>query len=168
MKKHMGSILWVLCFVLIGCSSTQPIKKVSESTSEFDGAVFTGQTIEHDSDSLNFEKYRVFSQGATGFVPQSAVRSNAESRADKFCKDQGKQSKILQERRSVGAQIFGNFPRSELIFVCVDQKPTATGNVGLPSSSKNNQLRELKIMLDDGLITSKDYQSEKTKILNQK
>lgn len=168
MKRHMDASLWALCFVLVGCSSTQPIKKVSGSTSEFDGAFFTGQTIELDSDTTNSEQYRVFSQGATGFVPQSAVRSNAESRADKFCKDQGRQSKILQERRSVGAQILGNFPRSELIFVCIDQNSAASGSVSLPSSSKSNQLRELKIMLGDGLITNKEYQSEKTMILNKK
>lgn len=107
--------------ILAACSTAKPIQKVSDSKSEFDGAVYSGDTIVIDTDNTGAEQYRVFSQGSTGFVPQSSVRANAETRANKFCSDQGKQLKILQERRSASLQILGNFPRSELIFVCIDQ-----------------------------------------------
>ena len=107
--------------LLVACSTTKPIQKVSESKSEFDSAAYTGDTIILDTDNSGAEQYRVFSQGSTGFVPQSAVRANAETRANKFCLDKGMQLKILQERRSAFLQLLGNFPRSELIFVCVDQ-----------------------------------------------
>ena len=154
--------------VLAGCSSAMPIQKVSESQSPFDDAVYKGDTIVVDSDSSGLEQYRVFSQGSTGFVPQSAVRSNAESRAEKFCKDQGKQLKILQERRSPSLQILGNFPRSELIFVCKDKsQESRTETPNMSQGSNYSKLSELKKMKDEGLITAKEYDIQKSKILNK-
>lgn len=161
----------VLLFVvgaLAGCSSTMPIQKVSDSQSQFDDAVYKGDTIVVDSDSSGLEQYRVFSQGSTGFVPQSAVRSNAETRAEKFCKDQGKQLKILQERRSPSLQILGNFPRSEIIFVCTDKSPqNRTQAPNMTQESNYSKLSELKKMKDEGLITAKEYDIQKSKILNK-
>jgi putative hemolysin len=106
--------------MLVACSTAKPIVKASESTSEFDNAVYSGETTVFATDSTGATQYRVFSQGSTGFVSQASVRGNAESRATKFCADQGKRLKLLQERRSSPVQILGNFPRSELIFICID------------------------------------------------
>lgn len=156
-------------FLIAGCSSTQPVKKVSESTSEFEGSVYSGETYVLDKDETGAERYRVFSQGSTGFVPQSAVRSNAESRAAKFCKDQGGALKILEERRSAPLQILGNFPRSELIFICVepiqDSNADAKKNTDPHTVNKYDQLKELKKLKEEGLITGKDYETQKAKIL---
>lgn len=169
MRNYIGGILCVLSFFLIGCSSTQPIKKVSESSSEFDSALFSGETSQLSTDDTGAEKYRVFSQGATAFVPQSAVRANAEVRATKFCTDQGMLPKLLEERRSPQLLIFGGFPRSELIFVCVSppQRIERTKNEQ-PSNAfpgKYERLKELKKLKDEGLITTEEYEFQKARVL---
>lgn len=152
---------------LAACSASKPIQKVSDSKSEFDGAVYSGDVFVLDTDDSGAEQYRVFSQGSTGFVPQSAVRANAESRANKFCSEQGKQLKLLQERRSASLQILGNFPRSELIFVCVNTTGATKPSSKDGDKSKYEQLKDLKKALDEGLISNKDYQSQKAKILDK-
>ena len=165
-KARFSSVLAIV--LLAGCSTAMPIQKVSESKSPFDDAVYSGEIITLDTDKSSSEQYRVFSQGSTGFVPQSAVRSNAEARAEKFCKDQDKKIKILQERRSAPLQILGNFPRSELIFICVDKSQPIQSEVSLNQQASNySKLVELKRMKDEGLITSKEYDAQKSKILNK-
>lgn len=165
--ENNRAICLLMVVFLAGCSTTKPVQKVSESNSEFDSAVYTGDTYVLDTDNSGAEQYRVFSQGSTGFVPQSAVRANAESRATKFCHDQGKKVKVLQERRSPSLQILGNFPRSELIFVCVDSGSNLGNNSKAPDQKKYDQLKELKTAFDDGLISKKEYQSQKSKILDR-
>jgi hypothetical protein len=78
-KRSMFTFMGVI--LLTGCSATPPIQKVTDSKSQYDDAVYKGETIEIEEDNSGAERYRVFSQGATGFVPQSAVRSNAEDQA---------------------------------------------------------------------------------------
>ncbi len=156
-------------FFVVGCSSMQPVKKVSESSSEFEGALYSGETDVVDKDEIGAEKYRVFSQGASSFVPQSAVRSNAESRATKFCREQGRALKVLEERRSVPPHILGNFPRSELIFICIEPLQDSSADTKQATDrgkgTKYNQLKELKKLKEDDLITEKDYENQKAKIL---
>jgi hypothetical protein len=106
--------------LLAGCSVTPPIQKATEGPSEFDTAVYQGETINIEEDKSGAEQYRVYAQGATGFVPQSAVRSNVEAQANKFCAQKNMNTKIIQERKSVPPHILGNWPRSELVFVCVE------------------------------------------------
>ncbi len=161
--RYINPLLLCLILTLIGCSSTQPVKKVSESSSEFDGSL-TGDTVVLGTDDTGATQYRVFSKGASGFVPQSKVRENAEERASKFCKQEGKKSKILQETRSPYLQILGNFPRSEIIFICIDddKKEQQSNKEALYS-----RLKELKKMQDEGLINKAEYESQKAKLLNE-
>ena len=150
--------------LLAGCSATPPVQKVADSQSQFDDAVYKGETVEIEEDNSGAERYRVFSQGATGFVPQSAVRSNAEDRAIKFCERQDKKAKILQERKSTFVPLPGNFPRSELVFVCAD--------VPLRNPSFDDvqyiKLKNLKKLLDEGVLTKQEFESQKAKVLGEK
>jgi hypothetical protein len=153
----------IVSAVLAGCAVTPPIAKVSQSQSQFDNAVFKGETIELAEGDMGLERYRVFSQGATGFVPLSAVRWDVEDQANRFCGQQDKKAKILQERRSVPPHILGNFPRSEIVFVCLDLPARIVGE-----DVRYSKLRELKKMLDDGVVTQVEFDSEKAKILAEK
>lgn len=148
---------------LYGCSSTPPIQKVSASSSEFDGAVFTGELIELDSDSTGAEKYRAYTRGATGFVSQDALCEYLGGQAERFCSQKDKRPKSLQERRAVPPFILGNFPRCELVFVCLD-KPTNKAF----EDTRYQRLGELKKLLDGGVITASEFESEKAKILGEK
>lgn len=148
---------------LYGCSSTPPIQKVSASTSEFDGAVFTGELIELDTDSTGAEKYRAYTRGATGFVSQDALCEYLGGQADRFCSQKDKRPKSLQERRAVPPFILGNFPRCELVFVCIEKPTTSTSE-----DTRYQRLGELKKLLDGGVITTSEFESEKAKILSEK
>lgn len=148
---------------LYGCSSTPPIQKVSASTSEFDGAVFSGELIELDVDSTGAEKYRAYTRGATGFVSQGALCEYLGGQAEKFCSQQDKKPKHLQERRAVPPYILGNFPRCELVFVCLEKSANK-----VPGDSRYQRLGELKKLLDGGVITTSEFDSEKAKILGEK
>ena len=106
---------------LVGCSTIpQPIQKVNGGMSHFQGAMYPGETMKISEDLTGAEQYRVFSQGESGFVSQLTVRSGAKDQAIEFCDQKAKKTKILQERRSAAPHILGNFPRSELTFICVD------------------------------------------------
>lgn len=163
---HKTNLL--LCIVitmsaLYGCSSTPPIQKVSTSTSEFDNAVFTGEIIELDTDKTGAEKYRAYTRGATGFVSQDSLCEYVAGQAERHCSQQDKKPKHLQERRAVPPYILGNFPRCELVFVCLDRPSNKA-----PADTRYQRLSDLKKLLDGGVITSAEFDSEKAKILNEK
>ena len=148
---------------LYGCSSTPPIQKVSASTSEFDGAVFTGELIELDTDATGTEKYRAYTRGATGFVSQDALCEYLGGQATRFCSQKDKKPKHLQERRAVPPYILGNFPRCELVFVCLDTPVNRTAE-----DTRYQRLAELKKLLDGGVITAGEFEVEKAKVLGEK
>lgn len=148
---------------LYGCSSTPPIQRVNTSTSEFDSSVFSGEIIELDTDKSGAEKYRAYTKGATGFVSQGALCEYLGGLAERFCSQQDKKPKHLQERRAVPPYILGNFPRCELVFVCLD-KPANKA----VEDTRYQRLGELKKLLDGGAITSNEFENEKAKILGEK
>lgn len=153
----------LMATVFYGCSSTPPIQKVSTSTSEFDSSVFTGETIELDTDKTGAEKYRAYTKGATGFVSQDSLCEYVGGQAERYCSQQDKKPKHLQERRAVPPYILGNFPRCELVFVCLDRPSNKA-----QGDTRYQRLSDLKKLLDGGVITSAEFESEKAKILNEK
>jgi hypothetical protein len=108
--------------LLTGCEASPPIELASESKSHFESAVYKGQTAAIDKGTPGNPQYRVFSEGATGFVSISSVRKDAETRADAFCGRKGKIMNSLAETVATPPYILGNFPRIEIIFECI-QKP---------------------------------------------
>jgi uncharacterized protein YceK len=160
---HKITISLVAAFILTGCSSTTPIQRADQSESGF-GSVYNGYTSVLREDIPDSEAYRVFNKGASGFVPLSAVRENAEKRAKDFCGRKSQVVDLVRETTSVGPHILGNFPRIEIVFACIDSK-NEFGNEH--ASGSYSKLRELKSLLDDGLITQQEYDKGKTRILSQ-
>jgi len=112
------------------------------------------------------EAYRIFHQGATGFVSVQSVRISAENRATSFCNSKRLRYELLRERVSVGAHIAGNFPRTELIFACVpEESDKSLPDSKAHSTGRYEELRELKSLLDEGVITQDEYEREKGEIL---
>ena len=149
---------------LQGCSSAPPVQKASDVKSYFDGAVYPGEIYKLAEDNSGAEQYRVFSHGSTGFVSLASVQSNAEGRAKDFCEKEQKTIKILQQQTSTPPHVLGNFPRVELIFICMDKKaPIAQDN-----PNPYQKLAQLKALLDSGAITKSEYAVQKDKILNSK
>jgi hypothetical protein len=111
------------------------------------------------------EEFRVFEEGATGFVSMGSVRDSAEQRATDFCSRKGKAMESFRETTATPPYILGNFPRVEIIFGCLDKPAelTSTGN----EDPKYRKLIELKKLLDSGVLTQQEFDQEKSKILNQ-
>ena len=146
------------------CSVTSPIQSATASKSAFDGAVYKGQTVTVNAGTPGNPTFRVFQQGATGFVSIQSVREDAEQRATAFCERKGKVMESLTETTATPPYILGNFPRIEIVFDCIDK-------AGLPppalSDDKYAKLAKLKRLLDSGAITQDEFNQEKAKILAQ-
>jgi Short C-terminal domain len=145
--------------VLNGCSTSSPIQKYGESKSHFDGKpTMVGKA------PPGAELYRVYQQGATGFVSIQDVRQTAEKRAIEFCERQGKTMRVVSEQLSNPPYILGNFPRIEIVFACVD-KPKTEQSPNF-EDVQYERLTNLKKLLDEGVITKEEFEREKAKILN--
>ena len=160
----MNKIFFVLAATFLSsCASVPPVQLVTTSKSPFDTAVFKGQKLVLDQPIKNStESYRIFRQAATGFVPLSAVRTNAEQAATSFCERKEARMHALVESAAKPPYILGNFPRIELIFECVEK--TQTEVKGL-MNKKYEDLASLKKLLDEDVLTQQEFEKEKAKIL---
>lgn len=135
----------VAVVLLTGCAHSTAVHLASSQPSPFDSAVYGGtETVISKTTPVGVEEYRVFHQGATGFVLLDDVRNDAERRASSFCQRQDKVMRPLREIASQPPHILGNFPRIELIFSCADR---LQGNAGtLPSKAST----EPRILVSTG------------------
>ncbi len=158
----MSKLNMLLVFILTGCATASGIQPAEKSVSKFDTAmVYKGQENIVGSNDNNDREYRIFHQGATGATPSSAIRHSAEKRADEFCNRENKKMKAIRERTSVPPHIFGNWPRIEIIFICVEKDESNEYD----EDKKYNNLLKLKKLLDQGVISEQEFNQEKTKIL---
>lgn len=147
-----------------GCAVTSPIQSAASSKSAFEGAVYKGQTVTVNPTRPGVPAYRVFIQGATGFVSMQSVRDDAEQRATAFCDRKGQVMESLTESVATPPFVLGNFPRIEIVFDCIDKpgKPASS-----PSDDRYSKLAKLKQLLDSGAITQAEFDAEKAKVLAQ-
>ena len=153
--------------LLNACSSMSPIQKESESTSHIDGAVYEGKDFYISDEEIKGERYRIFHQASTGFSGTSGIRRSATKRANDFCRNKARNKKMLtvSEHTAAPPYILGNFPRIEIIFVCVDKETTKTT---VATSDKYDRLTKIKGLLDSGILSQKEFETEKKKILAEK
>jgi len=159
------AVVTTLSFALSGCGSSAPIQRVSDSQSNF-GSVYKGETTIIRTDTSRATQYRAFSQGGTGFVSISAVRSDAESRANEFCKQENRVARTLSEQMSTPPYVLGNFPKMEIIFICVEKPDTTTEKNPGDKPSATDKLKELNSIHEQGLITDAEYQQKRKQILD--
>jgi hypothetical protein len=159
-------VLLTMVIFLGGCSMQPTIQKVSESKSGFDGAFYQGESYVVNEYLSNSEQYRIFEEGASGFVSVDALKDDAQQRAKDFCSENNKVMKTIKVQTS-SSRLWkpGAFPKIEITFICVD-KP----NVTAPSTFDDVlyiKLNNLKRLLDNHVITKEEFEKEKAKILNQ-
>jgi Short C-terminal domain len=128
-------------------------------------SIYKGETVTTGTATPENEAYRVFIQGATGFVSMQSVRDDAEQRAKEFCDRKGKTMESLSETTAKPLYIFGNFPRVEIVFECVEKPGSTTATAG--DDVKYTKLTNLKKLLDSGVITQEEFDREKAKVLSQ-
>jgi len=118
-------VLGALC--LLGCAVSGPVQNVQSSKSGFDGAAYPGVIriiVDDPAEIYKYplsEQYRIFEQSPTGYGSIPEARDQAEPRAKDFCRQKNKVMKTLTEITSTPPHILGNWPRIEIIFVCVDR-----------------------------------------------
>lgn len=71
----------------------------------------------------------------------------------------------VRETTSKPPHILGNFPRVEIIFSCADKTPSVV--VPPSEDAKYTKLVNLKKLLDSGVLTQREFDSEKAKVLAQ-
>ena len=113
-KSQSLILLILLSLFFAGCAYETPVQRYSESASKFRKPP---QMMSHDYPDKDV--YRIFQQGATGFVSLASIREDLELQAEKFCERQGKGMVVLGSNYSKPPYILGNFPRMELIFAAV-------------------------------------------------
>ena len=150
--------------ILSGCSSTPPVQLAATSKSQFDGAVYSGETTQIDKPSAGTDAFRAFYQGGTGFVSVASVRRAVDDMAARHCARQGRGVRPLYETTSKGPHILGNFPRVELVFECVDNPSSAATSQTVPD--RFGQLERLKKLLDSGALNQQEFDREKAKVLS--
>lgn len=158
--------LYIVAFAIIllgGCSTASPIQKVNMSKSAFDDALlYKGRTAIINDGVSDQDAYRIYHRAATGFVSVESIRRSAVKRANEFCGEKDQVMQVLEERTS-GPFLPGNWPRIELVFVCAVDPNSSYDSKG---ADKYAQLSKLKSLLDNGVITEKEFVAEKTKLLS--
>lgn len=183
--RRVSLIVLALVVGLSGCAVRGDVQPAATSKSEFEDAFYKGKEFRIAENPEGYKEWRIFSQGASGFVPQNSVRGNAIKRAQAFCKTQnGYDMRILSEHRASGAKILGNFPRVELIFVCVppntevnayDRKSmhrmarkTAIAKMNEDSDKDTyDKLEQLGRLHKSGVLSDQEFQEEKTRLLSK-
>lgn len=150
---------------IVGCGQTSSIQATDKSKSHFAGAAFKGEAVVLSQPTKGNEQFRLFQQGATGYVSLQSVRDDVELRAVQFCERKGHSMNALQETTSTPPHILGNFPRAELVFECVAKASPSGG----PQTDdvKFTKLSNLKKLLDSGALTQAEFEQEKKKVLSQ-
>ena len=154
-----------VAIVVAACGQTSAIQATNKSRSHFADAAFKGETVQLSQPIKGNEQFRLFQQGATGYVSLQSVRDDVELRAVQFCDRKGQSMNALQETTSTPPHILGNFPRAELVFECTAK--TATAATPQAQDVKFTKLSNLKKLLDSGALTQAEFDQEKNKVLNQ-
>lgn len=140
-------------------------------------------------DKIEGERRKVVKQALTGYGDISELREYATKKAENICYKAGryKQMVAVSERVSVPPYIWDNFPRIELTFVCVDEDrsqrnaspvsvqsnppvfdqdiPPSVDQETSVAADKYDRLFKIKELLDAGVLTQDEFESEKRKIL---
>lgn len=74
-----------ISMVMAACGQTSAIQATDKSRSHFADAAFKGETVVLRQPTKGSEQFRLFQQGATGYVSLQSVRDDVELRAVQFC-----------------------------------------------------------------------------------
>lgn len=160
--------LSALTVTFYGCAVSGPIMKVDQSESAFKNAAYSGETrlIVDSNELANYpssEQYRVFEKSYTGYGSIPEARDQAMPRVVEFCRRLKREPKIIKEHTSVPPHILGNWPRIEIIFVCVNKSDNLKN---VSSDDRYAKILQLKTLLDQKAITQEEFDKEKSNLLN--
>jgi hypothetical protein len=94
---------------------------------------------------LGNDTFKIFKQGATGFVGSDKIRSDVELQASQYCAQQGKSMKVVNVITGQPPYIFGNFPKAEVQFKCIDLRELQLAGGSSNGTSQSAALGEVAI-----------------------
>ncbi|MFZ0725586.1 MAG: hypothetical protein WAM61_07330 [Desulfobacterales bacterium] len=68
------------------------------------------------------DTYMVSKQAATGFPGLGNLKAEAFKEANQYCTGQGKYIRVVNTTETAPPYVFGNYPRAEIQFMCLDEK----------------------------------------------
>ena len=133
--------------------------------------VVSGCAIKSGVVKIGEDTYKVSHQAATGFEGGGGCRDAALLEANEFCASQGKTMKVIRMGGNHPPYVFGNFPKVEVQFMCLDANDPRLkeGNEKTDIQADDvlaNKMKNLNRLLSDGLITKSDFEEQKKKLLN--
>lgn len=164
----MKSIFIAAGLLLVGCGSNSGVVRVGQDNHSDSGVAQVEQDI-----------FKIYKRAATGLVGSESVKSDVLLQASKYCTEKGKQLHVVNVITGSPPYIFGNFPKAEVQFKCLDTKELGLaraaekggtdvpkqGNPAQDSMDIYTELKKLKGLLDDGIITQAEFDSKKKQIL---
>jgi hypothetical protein len=92
----MKAVYLTLAALLAGCASNSGIIPIGQDT------------------------YMVSRQAATGFSGSGTLKAEAFQEANRYCLSQGKNLQVVSTNEAQPPYIFGNFPKAEVQFMCLN------------------------------------------------
>lgn len=92
----MKVIYCLLPMLLVGCASNSGIVPIGSDT------------------------YMVSRQAATGFSGSGTLKAEAFQEANQYCISQKKKLQVVRTSEAQPPYVFGNFPKAEVQFMCLD------------------------------------------------
>ena len=68
------------------------------------------------------DTFMISRQAATGFPGLGTLKADAFKEANQYCIGQGKQIRVVNTTETAPPYVFGNYPRAEIEFMCLDEK----------------------------------------------
>ena len=178
LKKSSLLIVLVASFVVTGCSQISPNDRVD--TSKFD-QIEGYKEFNPKNVGDNEKRYHV-REGISSFGSISDSKKLVLKRANDFCKKSNKQMIPTEEHITKPPYMINHYPNVTLTFVCqgaeqkqeehkkaeqIEEKVAKKIESSQDVSSKYNDLMKLKKLLDEKILTPKEFNAEKQKILNR-
>jgi hypothetical protein len=117
-----SGILTTLCVsMLVGCASNSGVVPIGPDT------------------------FMVSRQAATGFSGLGNLKAEALREAEEFCAGKGKTMQIVNSTESQPPYIFGNFPKAEVQFMCLD--------AGDPELARPKMRKEADVVIESTALT---------------
>jgi len=79
--------------------------------------------------TIGADTFMVSRQASSGFSGLGTLKADALREANKYCMSHNKHVRVMNSIQSSPPYVFGNFPRAEIQFMCLDKT-----DVGLTSS----------------------------------
>ncbi len=159
MNQKVALSTLIMLIVISGCASNSGVIPMGEDT------------------------YVVSRQAATGFSGSGTLKADAFAEAREFCEKQNKKLQVVNTTEAQPPFIFGNFPKAEVQFMCLVNsdpelsRPKLRKDAGVSLEIKKDitphkkdiytELKKLKELLDEKIITQQEFNSEKKKLLSQ-